>query len=562
MSWLRHLNPQNFATLLRALRRESPVQILRNLLRLLRGTNVPTIEHFCGHQNEAFYTQWVALHSLSPEAAKAFRQKEFDFKPQIGIWAEKAIPRERTTDSLMAQLYDNWTILDVDYRPACDYIVFVQNGDQLSPLALFELVKQLNQRPEGDIFYCDEDVMAADGQRHSPDFKWPWSPERLLAYNYIRQPLAVKRACWEELGGIDKHLGKNAWWDFCLRAMGKGARFVRLPHVLYHKTNPGERFPTAEMAKGKDVLQAYLDNAQIQVQAISPSPFAPPTQPIYPLLWPDTGPLVTIMIPTKNHYQTLKRCIDSLTRTTYDNYEVLILDNESTDRKTINYLQQLRERPDFRVITVPNKGLHFSFSYINNQGAKSANGELLLLLNDDTEVLSPNWLSQMVGYHSLPGVGIVGAKLLFPDGKIQHAGIGLGLHTGEKKGWPVHFFRNQLEAEVNAPYHTQVSANFSAVTGACLLISSGLYQELGELNEIHFPLSFNDIDLCLRASQAGKRTVLATDAVLCHFESKSRKSMPETAEYAHFMALYRDFQDPYYHPLFDKRRPFALKQMF
>ncbi len=554
MSWLRHINQQNFKTLLRALRRESPGQIFRNLLRLLKGTNIPTIEHYCGQQNHELYPQWLAR---QPHHS-GLQQKSFAHKPQIGIWLEEGPPEARTMDALQAQIYTDWYILDSIHQPPCDFIVFVPNGNLLSPLALFDLVDYLNQHPAGDLFYCDEDVMAQNGHRHTPDFKWPWSPERLLAYNYIRQPLAVKKACWDELGGKNKHLGKNAWWDFCLRAMAQNFCFVHIPQILYHKSAPDDALSEADRAKGKAVLQAHLDHLQSLAKVVSPPPFAQPHQPLYHLEWPHTGPLVTLMIPTKNHYRTLKRCIDSLAHTTYTNYEVLILDNDSTDKKNLKYLQELDERPPFQVITIPNEAQGFSFSHINNQGAKSANGELLLLLNDDTEVLSPNWLSQMVGYHSLPGVGIVGAKLQFPDGKIQHAGIGLGLHTGEKPGWPVHFFRNQTEEEVDSPYHTQVSANFSAVTGACLLISKALYNELGGLDEKDFPLSFNDIDLCLRAAKAGKRTVLASQALLRHFESKSRKGMPETTEYAHFLARYPDFKDPYYHSLFDKRKPFAL----
>jgi len=204
-------------------------------------------------------------------------------------------------------------------------------------------------------------------------------------------------------------------------------------------------------------------------------------------------------------------------------------------------------------------GNQFSFSYINNEGVKAAKGELLLFLNDDTEVQNPRWLSQMVGYHSLNGVGMVGAKLLYPDGSLQHIGVCIGMYTGNFEGFPVHHFSERKADDPTFRAHTQVSNNVMAVTGACCLISKAFFESLGGFDEALFPLTFNDIDLCIRVHQAGHRVVLAHDAVLIHKESKSRKGLADFREMINYKRKYRDLKDVYYNPNFSLIKPFEIR---
>lgn len=282
---------------------------------------------------------------------------------------------------------------------------------------------------------------------------------------------------------------------------------------------------------------------------------------VHAIQGPDTGPEVSLLIPSKNNHKLLKACIDSLAKTTYQNYEILILDNASDHPKTLAYLEKIKKQPKIRVLRIPNQGSDFSFSYINNEGARTANGEYLLFLNDDTEVISPNWLSQMMGYASSPGVGVVGAKLLYPNGTTQHVGVGVGMYAGRFEGFPIHLFESKKEDDPAYFSYTQEAVYVSAVTGACMLIARDLFEELGGFDEALFPLAFNDIDLCHRVTEMGKRIVCANDVSLIHKESKSRKGLSEFQETINYKRKYRGIEDPYYNPNLSTIVPFTLNPL-
>lgn len=461
----------NLRMLIRALQREPLDQILRNLRRQL-ARNLPN--NISGTTDQ-------------PDLYQAFLAREI--KSPLAEQVKTELP--------------DWVFPHTD-------------AYQLAPHAKAAVAAFVQVNPTVDIIYCDEDQIDKAGNRHSPIFKPGWSPERLLAYNYIGQPLAVRRDLLPE-GEVD-------FWKFLLEASSQKQAIAHLPKVLMHKTQ----------------IQTQV---QIQTQ----------------IQTPDTGPLVSILIPSKNQHKLLKACLDSLEKTTYTNYEILVLDNASDHPKTCAYLKTLQGKKKTQVIRIPNKGAQFSFSYINNTGVKSARGELLLFLNDDTEVQNPAWLSQMVGYHSLEGVGIVGAKLLYPNQTLQHIGVGIGMFTGNFDGFPVHYFAERKADDPQLVEHTQVSANVMAVTGACCLISKSLFEALGGFDEELFPLTFNDIDLCLKAQQAGKRIVMAHEAVLIHKESKSRKGLPEHREMIHFKRKYRGLKDAYYNPNLSLVEHFSIR---
>ncbi len=475
-----HLTRSNLRILLRAIRRESPRQILRNLRRLLRS-KVP--------------------------------------KPS---WAKAPVP---TQEELYQLFLERETIqsLDISMWEVEESWIFPHTASyRLAAHARAELAHYLREHPGTEILYCDEDQMDESGRRHSPCFKAGWSPELLLGCNYIRQPLAVRKSAWEALGGVDESKGDDAFWDLLLRAAEAKYVIGHLPKVLMHAVREIPNSPRSRsFAKPQDRTQT---------------------------------PTVSILIPSKNNHRLLKKCLHSLQNTTYPHYEILILDNASDDPATLACLQEIRQNEGIRVLSIPNRGSTFSYAYINNQGAKYAESELLLLLNDDTEVIHPDWLSQMVSYHSREGVGMVGAKLLYPDGSIQHAGVGTDMYMGKFESFPIHLFAGQKPDEQNIP-----ASNVAAVTAACCLISKALFEQLGGFDEKLFPLSFNDIDLCLRVRLAGKRIVLAHEAILIHKESKSRKGMPEFREMIHFKKKYRAIHDPYYNPNFSRIEPFQIR---
>jgi GT2 family glycosyltransferase len=247
-----------------------------------------------------------------------------------------------------------------------------------------------------------------------------------------------------------------------------------------------------------------------------------------------------VIIPTKNQLKLLKACLDSLETTTYKNYQVAIIDNESDDPKTLEYLKQL----NCQVLRIKNPGGKFSFAAINNRAAEQVDSEYVLFLNNDTEVINPRWLSQMVGYAQIPAVGAVGARLLYPDGRIQHAGVIHGLHHGLAG----HAFK--LMNSENRGYLSQamVTRNYSAVTAACMITPRQLFLELGGFDEENFAVAYNDADYGYRLLERGYRCVYCPDAELLHKEGTSRGFTDNPQEVAAFRRKYAGKNDSFYSP--------------
>ena len=258
---------------------------------------------------------------------------------------------------------------------------------------------------------------------------------------------------------------------------------------------------------------------------------------------PDEGPSVAVLIPSRNHAPRLKLAIDSLAKTTYRNYRVYVIDNESDDPETLRYLAALPHR----VLRIPNRDGKFSFSAINNTAAATVEEELLLFLNDDTEVINPRWLSQMVGWSRLEGVGAVGARLLFPDRRIQHAGIVHPFH----EGLAGHSFRLLPRWNPGPLDLANVSRNSLAVTAACMLTPRKLFAELGGFDEERFAVAYNDPDYCYRLADAGYRCVYCAEAELIHHEGLSRGSSGDPRELAAYREVHGHRLDPYFSPHFD-----------
>ncbi|MFS8084450.1 MAG: glycosyltransferase [Acidobacteriota bacterium] len=268
--------------------------------------------------------------------------------------------------------------------------------------------------------------------------------------------------------------------------------------------------------------------------------------------FPDEGPRVAIIIPTRNNLAFLTVCLDSLHKTTYQNYEVVIVDNESDDPATLDYMSSLPHK----VLRIPNPNGSFSFAAINNRAVEQVNADYILFLNDDTEVISPDWLSGMVGYLKIPGVGAVGARLLLPDGRVQHAGVVHGYYN--RMAGPA--FKLMPATDHGYLNYAKVARNYSAVTAACMLTPKALFANLRGFDEQDFAVAYNDVDYCYRLLAAGYRIVYCPGAELIHHEGASRGFRDNPRESASFLQKYDARIDPYYNPNLSLRdESFAIK---
>ncbi|MEG4444892.1 glycosyltransferase [Microcoleus sp. AT9_B5] len=427
-----------------------------------------------------------------------------------------------------------------------DIILFLDNDDELTPDALGEVALYFAAHPATDFLYSDDDKIDTKGRRFAPQFKPEWSPELLLSYMYLGHLCAVRRHIFEEIDGLRIGFEGSQDYDFALRATEISRHVAHLPLVLYHwRTAPGSTAISgaakpASFAAGQKAIQDALNRRKINGSVAQHAWAIKENLGIFAQDFPDNGPSVTVIIPTKNQLKLLKACLDSLETTTYKNYQVAVIDNESDDPKTLEYLKQLT----CQVLRIKNPDGKFSFAAINNRAAEQVDSEYVLFLNNDTEVINPRWLSQMVGYAQIAGVGAVGARLLYPDGRIQHAGVIHGLHHGLAG----HAFK--LMNSDNRGYLSQamVTRNYSAVTAACTITPRQLFLELGGFDEENFAVAYNDADYGYRLLERGYRCVYCPDAELLHKEGTSRGFTDNPQEVAAFRRKYAGKNDSFYSP--------------
>ena len=440
-----------------------------------------------------------------------------------------------------------------------EYLVLLDHDDLLYPNALFECV-QVIQKTSADFVYSDEIVLDASlkklgGYHFKPDF----APDYLRGCNYIThlacfsRPLLDEAGAWEslEFEGAQDH-------DLLLRLTEKAKRVEHIKKVLYiwrghaGSTASGMEAKPYAIAAGERAIDAHLARVGLpgKARAVEGAPGA--FQIRYELT---ANPLISVLIPNKDHVDDLERCLSSLYKNAgYDNFEVLVLENNSTDPATESYYAALPAAyPRCRVLRYEGA---FNFSAVNNFGAAQAKGEHLLLLNNDIEVLSPDFLRELLSYSQRADVGAVGAKLYYPDDTIQHAGVIMGIN-----GSAGHSHKGYPRAAVGDLYRLVTAQDYMAVTGACLMTKTALYRAAGGLDEERFAVAYNDVDYCLKLWQQGLHNVFTPRAEAYHHESKSRglDTTPENAaryaqEKANFYAKYRDYidqYDPYYNPHFN-----------
>jgi len=522
-----------------------------------------TFERLCsGHS----YSQWLVDRPPVCADDVARDLERLAYCPLISVLVPVhdpplALLRE-CLDSVLAQHYPNWQLCIADdasrdpaiqhlltevcasdsrvtlvRRPQCghicaasnsalaladgDYVALLDHDDLLTPCALWRVVVALQVSPRPVLLYSDEDKINERGERFEPHFKPNFNPDLLLAQNYLSHLGVYETATVKRIGGFRSGFEGSQDHDLALRVALEAApgRVVHIPHVLYHwRACEGS---TALAGAHKDYttragIKAIDSFLSVQCPGAGVEPGGLPNT--YRVRWPlpDPAPMVSLLIPTRDRVDILKPCVDAiLERTRYPNFEVLILDNGTCCEETLAYLARVGEGD--RRVRILSWDHPFNYSGINNFGASRARGDILGLINNDIEPIGADWLEEMVRQAVRPEIGCVGAKLYYPNDTIQHAGVVLGI--GGVAGHSHKYFSRHSPGYFSRLLLTQ---NYSAVTGACLLVRKRLFEEVGGLNARDLPVAFNDVDLCLKIRAAGYRNLWTPYAELYHHESMSR----------------------------------------
>ncbi|WP_298335951.1 glycosyltransferase family 2 protein [Ferrimicrobium sp.] len=396
-----------------------------------------------------------------------------------------------------------------------DYLATLRPGDLLRPHTLAWFGAEVAAHRDTAIIYSDHDSIDDQECRHNHNFKPDWNPDLALAQNYIGPAIAFRTTLVQEANGFAPHLALYPTWELLLRLTEdhEPARIRHCPTILYHQRDPNTG-PTAH-ASDQHRQEAYeiVHGVLERRGELHTLDWAPNQRDLIPRYTVHGNPKISIIIPTHNGLADLKACIESLSTSTYPNYEVIVVNNRSDDPATLSYLNQIAQLPGHQVIDYP---YAFNYSDLHNTVVKQLSTDYLCLLNNDTEVQRPDWLEVMLGYAQRPGIGAVGAKLLYPDGTVQHAGVITGL-----RGLAGHAFRYLREDQDGYQGRANVPYELSVVTAACLMISAQLWREMNGMAE-ELPIAFNDVDLCLRLRKKGYRNIYQPHAQLIHHESKSR----------------------------------------
>lgn len=440
-----------------------------------------------------------------------------------------------------------------------NYIALFDHDDLLHPCVLFAYMQAICEK-DADYIYCDEATFKGNSINHmiTLHFKPDFAPDNLLANNYICHFSVFSRELLESGELFRSQFDGSQDHDMILRLTAKAKHIVHVPRILYYwRSHKGSvassidaktyAIDAAKGAVADHLTRLGYRNFEIE----STRAFATIFRIKYELT---SRPLVSIIIPNKDHVDDLSRCVESVINlSTYDNYEIVIVENNSETVEIRTYYEEISRHP--RVQVVEYKG-DFNYSKINNFGVQYAKGEYLLLLNNDTEVITPDWMEELLMYAMRKDVGVVGAKLYYPDKTIQHAGIVIGLGAHRTAG---HTHYRIPEANVGYMGRLCYAQDVTAVTGACMMVSKALYEELGGLDE-SFTVALNDVDFCLRVREKGFLNIFTPFAELYHYESKSRgsdkkdeRALRYQQESDRFRVKWADALakgDPYYNPNF------------
>lgn len=418
------------------------------------------------------YAKWVARHDTHSPRSLDVRLSRLKRRPLFSILLRApGMGPQIYPDFEVCPAFDRATALE---SARGDFVILLEDAE-LAPRALLRLAEELEAHPDAVLIYSDEDRIDERGRRFEPAFKPDFSFELLRSQDFIGGVAAWRRSFVVDSGGLLEP------YDLALRA--NAAQIRHVPEVLYHRRGPARSTSSRRVR--------------------------------YPL--PEPAPLTSIIIPTRDRVELLRACIESIQRHT-TGYELLVVDNHSTEPDALAYLDGLEKSKAARVLRHPGP---FNFSQLNNHAAREARGELLAFVNNDIEVIDGEWLREMASHAVRPEVGAVGAKLLFPDGTVQHAGIITGLGTDRIAGTPHRGIPRDSPGYCGRALAVQ---EFSAVTAACMVMRKQVFDEVGGFDEVNLPVSYNDVDLCLRLRELRYRVLWTPYAELYHKESASRGS--------------------------------------
>ena len=433
-----------------------------------------------------------------------------------------------------------------------EYVGFLDHDDELTADALYEVIKLLNKHPDADMIYSDEDKIDQHGNAFDPFFKPDWSPDLLLGQMYTCHFTMYRTSLIRILGGFRQGFEGSQDHDMALRLSEKTTSIYHVSKVLYHWRATAGSTALNFFEKGYAMEAGRKAVAEaLSRRGLAGSVEAVPDYPGCFRIHYSLGekPLISIIIPTRDNADVLANCLQSIfTRTRYPNFEVIVVDNGSVEKKTEALLSQWQTTEPHRFFVV-SLNIPFNYSRLNNFGVVQSKGELLVFLNNDIEVLTEDWLTEMAGFVTQSSNGAIGVKLLYPDLSIQHAGVVLGM--GGIAGHAFKFFANTDEGYFRRLF---VASNVSAVTGACLMIRRNLFESLGGFDET-LAVAFNDVDLCIRVREKGFKNVLIPYVCLIHHESISRgeedteeKEQRFVSEINIMQTRWREklFMDPYY----------------
>jgi glycosyltransferase involved in cell wall biosynthesis len=556
--------------------RQEGLQGLRT--RLSTALAKPSVITESGHPvDRNDYQAWIKLYDTLDQNAKARIKDEiahFDNPPKISVvMPVYNAPLEflkQAIESVQSQLYPHWELCIADdastdkriglllkdftqkdprikvvFRTenghisaasnsalalaTGDFVALLDNDDLLAQHALYHVAKTIQSHPEAVLIYSDEDKITTDGQRYGPYFKCKFNYELMLAQNMISHLGVFRRSTLQTLGGFRIGFEGSQDYDLALRVIETAGheKIVHIPRVLYHwraipgstATDPCEKnyaFEAAREAIKEHLVRSGRGGAVTPSQEISTF-----SRIRYPL--PEIIPLISIVIPTRDRADLLEICLESvLSQTTYPHFEIIVVDNGSVEPQT----QQLLGRQPVDKVRVIRDDSAFNYSRLNNMAVQQTKGQVICLMNNDIEVLTPDWIEEMISFAMQADIGCVGARLWYPDGRLQHGGVILGLggvaghsHKYLQKGHHGYFGRAQLHQSI------------SAITGACLMVRRDIWNKVNGLNE-KFAVAFNDVDFCLRVRELGYRNIWTPYAEMCHHESASRgnEDSPEKIE--------------------------------
>lgn len=486
------------------------------------------------YSNYEAYGAWVRNHDSLDAAARHAIREGIQQLPQLPLFSilllldqgDTACTRNRCIDSLRHQLYPFWELLwwgdsvRRDFRTALaevsgDFVVPLPSDAKLAEHALYELATVIGRDPEAVLLYGDQDCIGPSGERHTPWFKTGWDPDLALGRDAIGLPVAYRTTLLEAVGSMRIRDHNDTLWlydlSLCAGFAASPAHIHHIPTILCHRlasTDPSRSW-NAEGAR--EIVRTHLAKSGTRGEVI-PAPLAPAWNWIVREL-PDP-PLVSIIVPTRDHADLLERCTNSLFRETdYPAIEILVADNDSHEPAATALLQHLSQCLNLKIVNCPGP---FNYSAMNNRAAREARGEVLVLLNNDTASIRTDWLREMVTHALRPDVGAVGARLLYANGQVQHGGMVFQPGVG-----PVHQFRFAERYDPGPAGELALARSVSIVTGACLALRRSLYFEVGAMDE-GLRVAFSDVDLCMRLADRGYRIVWTPAAELFHFEGASR----------------------------------------